>query len=206
MSEATLMRLFEPFHTTKPVGQGPGLGLATVYGIVHQNGGAIDVESDTSIGTTLRVYLPRITLGETEPAATLEASPVQGVRTILLVEDEPALLKIGKLSLKQLGHKVYSATNAREALQMIQSHGKSVDVVISDIILPGVNGWDLARQIHQMYPQIRYVFMSGYGESAQTNNRAPDHPFSVLSKPFDLQRLASAIHEAVAFRRDAAVI
>jgi len=199
MSETTLQNLFEPFNTTKPVGQGPGpgLGLATVYGIVQQNGGAIDVESDPKIGTTLRIYLPGMTSPEADHSSKKENTPTQGKRTVLLVEDEPSLLKIGRMSIRQLGYKVYTATNPREALQMVQSHGPSIDVIVTDIILPGCNGWNLARQIHEMHPQVRFVFMSGYGESAQSGGLEAMHPFSILSKPFDLQSLASAIEEAV---------
>jgi len=199
MSPTTLQHLFEPFNTTKPVGQGPGpgLGLATVYGIVQQNNGAIDVESDLKIGTTLRIYLPRVTGTEVENAPRKDSRTAPKKQTVLLVEDEPSLLKIGKLSLKQLGYKVYSAANGREALQMVQSHGPSIDVVVTDVILPGCNGWNLARQIHGMHPEIRFVFMSGHGENAQSGGGETSHPFSILAKPFDLQRLASAIQEAV---------
>ena len=199
MSETTLQNLFEPFNTTKPPGQGPGpgLGLATVYGIVQQNGGAIDVESDASIGTTLRIYLPRVTVAEIDTTPRTDSGASQKTKTILLVEDEPSLLKIGKMSLKQLGYKVLSATNAREALQMVQSHGPSIHVIVTDIVLPGCNGWNLARQIHEMHPEVRFVFMSGYGETVQPGAGTLKHPFTVLSKPFDLQRLESAIKEAV---------
>jgi PAS domain S-box-containing protein len=201
MSETTLQHLFEPFNTTKPPGQGPGpglgLGLATVYGIVQQNSGAIDVESDATIGTTIRIYLPRVNVAEidTTPRPDTETFPKK--KTILLVEDEPSLLKIGKISLKQLGYKVLSATNSREALQMVQSHGPSIHVIVTDIVLPGCNGWNLARQIHGMHPEVRFVFMSGYGESVQPGAGTLKHPFTVLSKPFDLQHLESAVKDAV---------
>ena len=199
MSESTLQHLFEPFNSTKPVGAGlgPGLGLATVYGIVHQNSGSIDVESDRSIGTTVRIYLPRSAQGAPESILRNNSVALSKRLTILLVEDEPALLKIGRLSLKQLGYKVYSATNSREALQMMQSHGRSIDVVVADVVLPGGNGWKLAREIQEMHDHIRFVFMSGYGDQAIPNAGTAGLPFPVLSKPFDFQQLASAIEAAV---------
>lgn len=198
MSETTLQHLFEPFNTTKPVGQSPGagLGLATVYGIVQQNGGAIDVESDSAIGTTFRIYFPALAGAEPEHHSPLKSDCRLKGKTVLLVEDEPALLKLGRMSLKQLGYKSFTATNAREALQMVQSHGPSIGVVVTDVVLPGCNGWTLARQIHNMQPEIRFVFMSGYGNSAQTAGPATQHPFPILSKPFDLHGLGSAIQAA----------
>lgn len=199
MAESTLQYLFEPFNTTKPPGQGPGpgLGLATVYGIVQQNGGAIDVESDAGIGTRLRIYLPRVNVVEVDTTHRADIGTSQKKKTILLVEDEPSLLKIGKMSLKQLGYKVLSASNSREALQMVRSHGSSIHVIVTDIVLPGGNGWNLARQIHEMHPEARFVFISGYGESTQSDAGNLKHPFTILSRPFDLRRLESAIKEAV---------
>ncbi len=207
MMESTLKYLFEPFNSTKPVGPGPGpgLGLATVYGIVRQNGGSIDVESDPEIGTTFRIYLPRVAESGRESSSSTDLSNLKKSAGVLLVEDEPALLKVGKLSLKQLGYRAYSATNAREALQMVQAHGQRIHVIITDIVLPGCNGWDLARQIHEMREGIRFVFMSGYGDSALPAGMALQHPFTVLSKPFNLQQLADAIHEAVALSSQAEV-
>jgi DNA-binding NtrC family response regulator len=169
-----------------------------VYGIVRQNGGSIDVESDPSIGTTFRIYLPRVVENERESITGADLSSSKKSAGVLLVEDEPALLKVGKLALKKLGYRAYSATNPREALQVVQAHGHRIHVIITDIVLPSCNGWDLARQIHGMQENIRFVFMSGYGDDALPTGMASQHPFAVLSKPFDLQQLAEAIHAAVA--------
>jgi two-component system cell cycle sensor histidine kinase/response regulator CckA len=171
---------FEPYNTTKPAGDGPGpgLGLATVYGIVNQNGGSIDVESSPEIGTTFRIYLPRHGGPEKENPAQADASDVPKGGTVLLVENEPAMLKIGKLSLRQLGYKVLVATTIQEALQKVRAQGASIDVVLTDVVLDGGNGWGLHVKSRRSQPAMRFVFMSGLGEhiAARTS-----HPFKVLA-------------------------
>ena len=199
ISETTLAHLFEPYNTTKPAGDGPGpgLGLATVYGIVNQNGGAIDVESSPTTGTTFRIYLPRHGGPEKENTAQADAAAVPKGGTVLLVENEPAMLKIGKLSLRQLGYKVLVATTIHEAIQKVHTQGSSIDVVLTDVVLDGGNGWKLAREIHEIAPAIRFVFMSGLGDHIATKQGTSSHPFKVLAKPFDMQRLSNAVREAV---------
>jgi CheY-like chemotaxis protein len=199
ISETTLAHLFEPYNTTKPAGDGPGpgLGLATVYGIVNQNGGAIDVESSPETGTTFRIYLPRHGGPEKENSAQTDAAAVPKGGTVLLVENEPAMLKIGKLSLRQLGYKVLIATTIHEAIQKVHTQGSSIDVVLTDVVLDGGNGWRLAREIHEIAPAMRFVFMSGLGDHIATEQGASGHPLKVLAKPFDLQRLSNAVREAV---------
>ena len=198
ISEATLTHLFEPYNTTKPAsdGPGPGLGLATVYGIVDQNGGSIDVESSPEIGTTFRIYLPGHGGPEKETPAQVDEATVPKGGTVLLVENEPAMLKIGKLSLRQLGYKVLVATTIDEAIQKVRAQGASIDVVLTDIVLGGGNGWRLAREIQEIHPTMRFVFMSGLGEHIAIGQRASSHPFKVLTKPFDLQHLSNAVREA----------
>ncbi|MBL8814321.1 MAG: response regulator [Planctomycetaceae bacterium] len=197
ISEKALQHLFEPFNTTKPVGQGTGLGLATVYGIVQQNGGAIDVESRPDVGTTFHVYFPRATHSR-NPMEEIQEEPLRIIRKlcILLVEDEPALLKTGKLSLEQLGHRVLTARNAETAMQILQEFGKTIDIVISDLVMPGMNGIELARQICNHLPDIRFVFMSGYGSENVVRGMAEKQAVTILTKPFDLQQLSRAIHGA----------
>ncbi len=198
ISETTLTHLFEPYNTTKPAGDGPGpgLGLATVYGIVNQNGGSIDVESSPEIGTTFRIYLPRHGGPEKENPAQADATTVPKGGTVLLVENEPAMLKIGKLSLRQLGYKVLVATTIGEALQKVRAQGASIDVVLTDVVLDGGNGFTLAREIQELQPAMRFVFMSGLGEHIAAGRGASSHPFKVLTKPFDLKCLSNAVREA----------
>lgn len=197
ISEKALQHLFEPFNTTKPVGQGTGLGLATVYGIVQQNAGAIDVESRSEVGTTFHVYFPRAVQVRSAPEEIHEEpQTVLKKLSILLVEDEPALLKTGKLSLEQLGHRVLTARNAQDALQNLKQNGKTIDIVISDLVMPGMNGIELAREIHNHLPDIRFVFMSGYGTENVVRGMAEKQALTILTKPFDLQQLSRAIHGA----------
>jgi PAS domain S-box-containing protein len=199
ISEATLTHLFEPYNTTKRAGDGPGpgLGLATVYGIVNQNGGSIDVESSPEIGTTFRIYLPRHGGSEKENTAQTDTAAVPKGGTVLFVENEPAMLRIGKLSLRQLGYKVLVATTIEEAVQKVRAQGSSIDVVLTDVVLGGGNGWTLAQEIQEIHPAMRFVFMSGLGEHIAIGQATSSHPFKVLTKPFDLQRLSNAVREAV---------
>lgn len=199
ISETTLAHLFEPYNTTKPAGDGPGpgLGLATVYGIVHHNGGAIDVESSPETGTTFRVYLPRHGGSEKENPAQVDTAAVPKGGTVLLVENEPAMLKIGKLSLRQLGYKVLVATTIHDAIQKVNTHGASIDVVLTDVVLDGGNGWELARAIQEIQPAMRFIFMSGLGDHIATGQGTATHPSRILAKPFDLQRLSNAVRDAV---------
>lgn len=197
ISEATLAHLFEPCNTTNPAGEGRGLGLATVYGIVKQNGGSIDVESSPEIGTTFRIYLPRYGGPEKETSVQADEATVPQGGTVLLVENEPAMLRIGKLSLRQLGYKVLVATTIDEAIQKVRAQGPSIDVVLTDVVLGGGNGWTLAREIQEIHPTMRFVFMSGLGEHITIGRGASSHPFKVLIKPFDLHRLSNAVREAV---------
>ncbi|MFO0980016.1 MAG: PAS domain S-box protein [Planctomycetaceae bacterium] len=197
ISEKALQHLFEPFNTTKPVGQGTGLGLATVYGIVQQNAGAIEVESRPDVGTTFHVYFPRATHGR-NPLDEVQEEPLPSIRKlcILLVEDEPALLKTGKLSLEQLGHRVLTARNAHDAMHVLQEYGRTIDIVISDLVMPGMNGIELAHEICSHLPNIRFVFMSGYGSENVVRGMAEKQAVTILTKPFDLQQLNRAIHSA----------
>lgn len=198
ISETTLAHLFEPYNTTKPAGDGPGpgLGLATVYGIVDQNGGSIDVESSPEIGTTFRIYLPGFVGPEKENPAQTDVVAVPKGGTVLLVENEPAMLKIGKLSLRQLGYKVLVATTILDAIQKVRTHRSAIDVVLTDVVLDGGNGWELARNIQEIDPAMRFVFMSGLGDHIAAGQGSTSHPLKVLAKPFDLQRLSNAIREA----------
>lgn len=200
ISDKALQHLFEPFNTTKPVGQGTGLGLATVYGIVQQNAGAIDVESRADVGTTFHVYFPRaIHARSAMEEVQEEPQPVLKKLCILLVEDEPALLKTGKLSLEQLGHRVLTARNAQDAMQNLREYGRTIDIVISDLVMPGMNGIELAKEIHNHLPDIRFVFMSGYGTENVVRGMAEKQALTILTKPFDLQQLSRAIYGAQKF-------
>lgn len=205
MSEAALRNLAEPLNATRPAGARSGLGLEAVRGIVQQIGAAMDVHSDPSIGTTIRIYFPRVSRitskSNSDSEESKDAVLHEQRKAVLLVEDEPALMRLGHLLLTRLGYAVFSAKNSREALQIVQSRGRSIDVVISEIVLPELNGCELARRISEMHPEIRFVFMSDCSADQGKIGVRAHHPVFVLIKPFNLERLASAVHAAVRLQR-----
>ncbi len=195
ISNDVISRLYEPFTTTKPVGQGPGLGLATVYGIVQQNDGAIDIESDAISGSTFRIYLPRVPVPLDLARADCQSQAAQKPLHILLIEDEPALKKLGKMYLQQLGHKVQTADSGEEGLRILGSARRPIQLIITDMILAGMSGEGLARKALEIQSDLRFVFMSGHSpgdHSRQLSGRGP-----WLAKPFELQQLVAAIEEAM---------
>ncbi|NTV74437.1 MAG: response regulator, partial [Holophaga sp.] len=198
MDEATRKLIFEPFFTTKEVGKGTGLGLATVYGIVKQNRGWIEVESEPGQGTTITIYLPRDP-GQAGPKR-LEGPPVrpgQGRETILLVEDEPAILVMATDMLRELGYRILPAATPAEALLLAEGHRERIDLVLADLVLPVMNGRDLARALRALHPEARTLFMSGYaaGDSLDAAVRDDGAPF--LQKPFSLKELEHKVREAL---------
>jgi two-component system, cell cycle sensor histidine kinase and response regulator CckA len=198
MDEATRTLIFEPFFTTKEVGKGTGLGLATVYGIVKQNRGWIEVASEPGQGATITVYLPR-EQGQAEPQR-LEgpaSRPGKGRETILLVEDEPAILAMATDMLLELGYLILPAATPAEALHLAEGHRERIDLVLADLVLPIMNGRDLARALRALHPEARTLFMSGYaaGDSLDAAVRDDGAPF--LQKPFSLKELDHKIREAL---------
>ena len=152
------------------------------------------------MGTTFHVYFPRaIHVRSAMEEVQEEPQPVLKKLCILLVEDEPALLKTGKLSLEQLGHRVLTARNAPDAMQNLREYGRTIDIVISDLVMPGMNGIELAKEIHNHLPDIRFVFMSGYGTENVVRGMAEKQALTILTKPFDLQQLSRAIYGAQKF-------
>ncbi|HNV72080.1 MAG TPA: ATP-binding protein, partial [Candidatus Ozemobacteraceae bacterium] len=163
MDAATVSHLFEPFFTTKELGKGTGLGLATVYGIVRQNNGGINVYSEPGRGTTFKVYLPRHR-GVFEERS-LKTSPEKmktGNELVLLVEDEAAILKLTERMLKQLGYRVLAATTPSAAFRLVDEQQGAVQLLVTDVIMPEMNGRELREQLNQKYPKLRTLFMSGY--------------------------------------------
>lgn len=193
MDPETVRHIFEPFFTTKPFGKGSGLGLATVYGIVKQHNGWIEVESQLGRGSVFRVYLPALS-GAREDRKSSEAGCMQGGReTVLAVEDEPALRLLLVNSLRRLGYHVLAAQDAHQALQLWQQHRDQIDLVITDMVMPGgVNGQELAARLRQDRPQLKVIFSSGYSQELfhEGLERLPG-PF--LPKPFTPSKLAQAV-------------
>ncbi len=200
MDAATLDKLFEPFFTTKAVGQGTGLGLSTVYGIVQQHSGFIHVYSEPGKGSTFRIYLPRHLDASAEPAGKENAAAATGTETILLVEDEPAILEMVRIMIRRLGYTVLSAGKPTEAMELARNFTGEIHLLMSDVIMPEMNGRDLARSIASLHPQIRLLFMSGYPANVIARQGVLDEGVHFIQKPFLMKDLATKLREAVADR------
>jgi len=198
MDAATRARIFEPFFTTKEKGQGTGLGLSMVYGVVKQSGGYIDAYSELGLGTTFKIYLPRVdeAVSPSAPQPTL-ATSLRGTETILLVEDEEALRILTRNLLELCGYQVMEAKNGAEALDLSQRYPGTVDLLLTDIVMPGINGRLLADQLIQLRPNIKVVYMSGYTGQAVGAHRILDPGSIFLQKPFTRDELARKIREAL---------
>ena len=197
-----LGKIFEPFFTTKEKGHGTGLGLASVYGIVKQTGGYIFPESEVGKGTVFRIYLPRH-IPAPAPAPSVEADKppaprdLTGVGTILLVEDEDAVRDFAVRALTMRGYQVLDASGGEEALDIVREHDGSIDLLISDVVMPGMEGPALLKAVREIMPDLRVIFISGYAEEAFRNS--PDKPedFHFLPKPFSLKQLTSKVKEVL---------
>jgi PAS domain S-box-containing protein len=196
MDEATRARIFEPFFTTKEPGKGTGLGLATVHGVVRQTGGHIGVETAAGRGTTFRIYLPRVS-GTPDPAASAApAAAARGTEAILLVEDDVQVRALAREILEASGYAVLEAVSPDEALALAGGP-RRIDLLLSDIVMPGMNGVDLARRVRQARPGIRVLYMSGHTGNAVTEEAALDPGLVLLQKPFTMSTLTAKIREAL---------
>ena len=198
--------IFEPFFTTKPVGQGTGLGLSTVYGIVKQTGGFVYCDSEMGKGTTFRIFLPRhVESAETAKGAPDAAAPGQpaavtdltGSATILLVEDEEAVRAFASRALASRGYTVHEAGTGQEALDVMEEVGGEIDLVVSDVVMPEMDGPTLLRELRQKRPDLKIIFVSGYAEDAFARNLPEGESFSFLPKPFTLKALATTVKETL---------
>ena len=198
MDKETLESIFEPFFTTKGVGKGTGLGLATVYGIVQQNGGSIHVWSEEGKGTTVKVYLPRHA-GEWEASGigTEGKIPLSRGETVLLVEDEPAILKMNKTMLERLNYQVVAATTPDEAMQAAREKGRTIDLLITDVVMPRMNGRELAQRLHSIRPQLKILFMSGYTADIIAHHGVLEEGVHFIQKPFPVKDLACKIRSVL---------
>ncbi len=204
MDEETRQRIFEPFFTTKPEGKGTGLGLSTVYGIVRQSGGAVWVESTPGGGTTFRVCLPRAE-GEPELLDRPEYGVTRGSgETVLVVEDEPALCELAELMLENLGYRAKLAANGGAALLMVEEQGLRPDVILTDVIMPGMTGRTLVERIRRTIPDIGVVYMSGHTRNVLEARGVDDGELDVLKKPFSLNDLSARLRAILRRRGPAA--
>src|SRR3954468_16152241 len=201
ISKENMSKIFDPFFTTKPVGQGTGLGLATVYGIVKQTGGFITVESDIGQGTKFKIYLPRHRV-EAGAAVTVEpaaAAPrdVTGQDTILLVEDEEAVRSFAARALRMRGYQVLEAGGGEEALEIVRAGEAKIDLLITDVVMPNMDGPTLVRHVKGLRPDMAVIFMSGYAEEAFRRNDEKAEDLHFLPKPFGLKQLAAKVKDVL---------
>ncbi len=198
MDAEMLSHLFEPFFTSKEVGQGTGLGLASIYGAIKQNNGFVDVYSKPGQGTTFKIYLPRHAgLVESKPKKEKEPQVIRGHETILLVEDEPMILEVTGTMLEMLGYTVLAAGSPGEAIRRARQYSGRIDLLMTDVVMPEMNGLDLARKLQSAHPDIRKLFMSGYTADIIVNRGILEEDVYFLEKPFSMNSLAAKIREAL---------
>ena len=198
MDEETKKKIFEPFFTTKNLNEGTGLGLATVYGIVKQNEGFIDVYSEPSIGTSFKIYFPRygeeVLLSQRE---TLDIIPFGKGEHILIVEDEEAILDMTRSMLESLGYKVSTTNNPANALKIIRDNSSQIDLIMTDVVMPGMNGRELVDKIQQKISNLKILYMSGYTINLLANQTVLEEGINLIPKPFTLKDLAVKVHKAL---------
>ena len=198
MDENTLQNIFEPFFTTKKIGEGTGLGLSTVYGIVKQNKGFVNVYSKPGKGTTFKIYLPKFTKKDLHCKNNLiPEHPLHGNETILLVEDEPMILEITTRVLKNLGYRVLSARKPAEAIKQAGDYGEKIHLLITDVIMPKMNGRELAEKILLLYPEIKCLYMSGYTANVIAYHGVLLEGVNFIPKPFSRHELAKKVRQAI---------
>ena len=198
MDKDTLDNLFEPFFTTKEIGKGTGLGLATIYGIVKQNNGFINVYSEPGQGSTFKIYLPRLVVDEDlDKAVPEKKTAAGGTETILLVEDEPSILRMTRMMLERKGYSVLPAATPAEAIDLAKTHAYKIHLLMTDVVMPEMNGRDLAGQITAFYPGIRLLFMSGYTANVIAHQGVLDDGVAFIQKPFSMADLAEKVREVL---------
>ena len=198
MDKKILDNIFEPFFTTKDIGQGSGLGLATVYGIVKQNNGFINVYSEPGRGTTFKIYLPRHMKTEGREQTTVSAEvAATGHETILLVEDEKAILTMTSMMLELLGYTVLTASAPSQAIRISRSYSGRIDLLMTDVVMPEMNGRDLAEKLLHLFPNLKCLYMSGYTANAIAHHGVLDKGVHFIHKPFTKQSLSTKLREVL---------
>jgi len=197
MAKETLDNAFEPFFTTKKVGQGTGLGLATVYGIVKQNNGFINVYSEPGMGTVIKIYLPQIqkTIEEKEKPFATEIA--KGTESVLVVEDEASVLSLIKTVLERYGYTVLAARTPSQALEMVECHQGSIHILLTDVVMPEMNGKELKERIEQLKPNLKVMFMSGYTTDIIMHRGILEKDTHFLQKPFSVDSLVNKVRHVL---------
>jgi CheY-like chemotaxis protein len=203
MDAETRERAFEPFFTTKEKGKGTGLGLSTVYGIVKQNGGYVWTYSEPGQGTAIKIYLPK---AKADPAnfprvKTVEGS-FKGSETILVVEDDYSLRKLSRVILERYGYKVLDAKNGREALRIARESEDAIQLVLTDVVMPEMNGADLAEHLIRIKPDLKFIYMSGYSENTISSRGLLNSNIDLIEKPFSARTLLGKVRQVLDMDRE----
>jgi two-component system CheB/CheR fusion protein len=198
MDPETLGRVFEPFFTTKEKGKGTGLGLATSYGIIKQHGGEVSVESYPGKGTIFQIYLPRVEEKlEAEPAASGKGAVTGGTEKILVVEDEDIVRRVVTRALRRSGYTILEARNGQEAIELVKASAQRIQLLLTDLIMPGLDGRELAKQLRADHPEIKILYMSGYPEDVITRGGTPEPGMAFIEKSFNSEMLCRKVREVL---------
>ncbi len=199
MDKRTLAHIFEPFFTTKEMGKGTGLGLATVYGIVKQNNGFINVYSEPGRGTTFKLYLPRHGDDNSFPNKPTSAAAIlhRGTETVLIVEDEESILNLGKTILQGLGYTVLASNTPQDAIELVSQYSGVIHLLITDVVMPEMDGREMAKRLHEIKPDMKCLFMSGYTADVIAHRGVLDEGVQFLPKPFSAETLSAMVRQAL---------
>jgi PAS domain S-box-containing protein len=197
MNKETQSRIFEPFFTTKEKGKGTGLGLSTVYGIVKQSGGYVMVQSEEGRGTAFHIYLPRVEGAAEQHSAPVAHAAAGGTETVLLVEDEQSVRQLVRDTLESKGYNVVEAENGESGLAMAANHKGKIDLVITDVVMPGLGGREMVEQLTKSRPETKVLYLSGYTEDAVVSEGTIESGTAFLQKPFTLQTLSRKVREVL---------
>jgi nitrogen-specific signal transduction histidine kinase/CheY-like chemotaxis protein len=206
MNDETLQHIFEPFYTTKEVGKGTGLGLATVYGIVKQSSGYIWVYSEVDKGTTFKIYFPRVDVEVYDDTTTDNFEDIPGGNeTILLAEDEDTVRNLARQILESCGYRVIEARNGTEALSVYQNSGSEIDLLITDVVMPKMGGRELSENLNKINPHIRHLYMSGYTDDAIIRQGMITADMNFIQKPFTFEGLAQKVRQLLDEKKSSSV-
>lgn len=197
MDADVLSRIFDPFVTTKGVGQGTGLGLATVYGIVKQHDGFIYAESEPGKGATFRVYLPRAHSAQDSVLSDAPEEMMTGSETIVVAEDESAVRELLQTILEDYGYRVLFAGDSLETLAFCKECREHIDLLITDVVMPALNGKELCKKVTSMHPKIKTLFMSGYAHEIIDGHKVGNEEIHFIQKPFSERKLTRKVWEAL---------
>jgi len=190
-------KIFEPFFTTKEIGKGTGLGLSTVYGIVRQSGGSVEVYSELGRGTRFKIYLPLVDAAAAASPPAPTATSVHGSETILIVEDDAALRHMAGRLLRAVGYTALAARDGGDALALLQRHDGPVDLMITDMVMPGMSGRELATALKGVRPQMKVIFTSGYTDDFLLRDGQFDEGAPFIGKPYTAVQLRSKVREVL---------